>query len=138
MKDPYKVLGVPETADDTEIKKAYRRLAKKYHPDTNADNKEAEQKFKEITDAYEILGSEESRKKYHDSIMHDGGRNSEKSNQKHTKNKQNEHVDARNFEEQFSRFFGFNPKTKEKNKDIKPEDGNTMDTSRLFNSFFKL
>lgn len=63
-RDYYEVLGVPKNADQKQIKHAYRRLAKQYHPDTNQGNKEAEQKFKEITEAYEILSDEEKRKQY--------------------------------------------------------------------------
>lgn len=63
-KDYYKVLGVSRTASAAEIKKAYRKLAVKYHPDKNPDNAEAEKKFKEITEAYEVLGNAENRKKY--------------------------------------------------------------------------
>ena len=54
-KDYYEVLGLQKGADENEIKKAYRKLAKKYHPDTNQGNKEAELRFKEITEAYEVL-----------------------------------------------------------------------------------
>ena len=63
-KDYYEVLGVHKKADETEIKKAYRKLAKKYHPDTNAGNAQAEQKFKEATEAYSILSDPEKRKMY--------------------------------------------------------------------------
>jgi curved DNA-binding protein len=63
-KDYYKILGVSKNATQDEIKKAYRKLAKQYHPDKNQGNKEAEEKFKEISEAYEVLGNEENRKKY--------------------------------------------------------------------------
>lgn len=62
--DYYKTLGVSKTATDKEIKSAYRKLARKHHPDLNPDNKEAEQKFKEINEANEVLSDPENRKKY--------------------------------------------------------------------------
>ena len=70
-RDYYEVLGVDRTADAAALKKAYRKLAKKYHPDTNAGNKEAEQKFKEATEAYEVLSDEKKRKIY-DQFGHAG------------------------------------------------------------------
>jgi len=63
-KDYYKVLGVSREATDKEIKQAYRRLARQYHPDVNPGDKQAEEKFKEISEAYEILSDPEKRKKY--------------------------------------------------------------------------
>ena len=63
-KDLYAVLGVKRDADASQIKKAYRKLAKKYHPDSNAGNTEAEKKFKDISEANSILGDEEKRKIY--------------------------------------------------------------------------
>ena len=63
-RDYYEVLGVPKTADDSRIKRAYRKLAKKYHPDVNANNKAAEEKFKEVQEAYEVLSDQEKRKVY--------------------------------------------------------------------------
>lgn len=63
-KDYYKILGVDKSASQEEIKKAYRKLALKYHPDKNKGNKEAEEKFKEATEAYDVLYDSEKRKKY--------------------------------------------------------------------------
>ncbi len=63
-RDYYEVLGVDRNADDSELKSAYRKLAKKYHPDMNPGDKEAEAKFKEATEAYAILSDKEKRKKY--------------------------------------------------------------------------
>jgi molecular chaperone DnaJ len=60
----YKTLGVSKKATDEEIKKAYRKLARKYHPDRNPGDKEAEDKFKEISAAYDVLGDSEKRKEY--------------------------------------------------------------------------
>lgn len=64
QKDPYEVLEVSRSATDEEIKKAYRRLSKKYHPDLNRDNPQAEAKFKEINAAYEVLGDKQKRAQY--------------------------------------------------------------------------
>ena len=64
FKDYYATLGVAKTATEKEIKQAYRKLARKHHPDVNPGDKSAETKFKEINEAYEVLGDPEKRKKY--------------------------------------------------------------------------
>lgn len=63
-KDYYKILGVPKSASQADIKKKFRKLAVKYHPDKNKDNPSAEDKFKEINEAYEVLGDAKKRKQY--------------------------------------------------------------------------
>src|ERR1051326_5616256 len=63
-KDYYEILGIPRTASDTEIKKAFRKLARENHPDVAKNKKQAEEKFKEIKDAYEVLGDPPKQKKY--------------------------------------------------------------------------
>src|SRR5665811_1380256 len=63
-KDYYKVLGVDKKASQDDIKKAFRKLARKYHPDANPNNKAAEEKFKEIGEAYEVLKDPDKRSKY--------------------------------------------------------------------------
>src|SRR4051795_5726370 len=70
-RDPYEVLGVPRDADETQIKKAFRKLARELHPDVNRHDPDAEEKFKEAAEAYEILSDSERRATY-DRYGHDG------------------------------------------------------------------
>jgi len=70
-RDYYEILGVDKNATEQDIKKSYRKLAKQYHPDLNPDNAEAEQKFKEASEAYEVLGDTDKRARY-DQFGHAG------------------------------------------------------------------
>mgnify|MGYP000788215828 CR=1 FL=1 len=60
-RDYYEVLGVDKSASEDEIKRAYKKMARKYHPDLNPDNKEAEEKFKEVNEAYEVLSDSDKK-----------------------------------------------------------------------------
>jgi len=64
FRDYYETLGVSRSASEDEVKKAYRKLARKYHPDLNPNDKQAEEKFKEVQEAYEVLGDKEKRSRY--------------------------------------------------------------------------
>ena len=73
-RDYYEILGVSRNAADDELKSSYRKLALKYHPDRNPGNKEAEDRFKEAAEAYEVL-SDENKKAQYDRFGHDGLKN---------------------------------------------------------------
>ena len=70
-RDYYEVLGIDKSASETEIKKAYRKMAIKYHPDKNPDDKEAEDKFKEAAEAYDVLSDAQKKQRY-DQFGHAG------------------------------------------------------------------
>ena len=72
FKDYYKILGIPRSASQDDIKKAFRKLAREYHPDVAKDKKGGEAKFKEINEAYEVLGDPQNRSKY-DNLGTDAG-----------------------------------------------------------------
>ena len=82
MIDYYKILGVSEDADAKEIKAKYRKLAMKYHPDRNPDDKKAEEMFKTTSEAYEILGDENKRKEYDEKRKNKGNAGSQRFGEK--------------------------------------------------------
>lgn len=118
MKNPYEVLGINQNADKDEIKKAYRVLAKKYHPDTNRDNQEAEARFNEVHNAYLILTDDEKRT----ALNHELNKNTSSNKNKKVNDfdsifmpkgrKPKTQMNYQNTNQQFSDFFGFNPKGK--------------------------
>lgn len=85
--DYYRILEIKEDADFSDIKKKYRKLAIKYHPDKNPEDNEAVKKFREITEAYEILGDEKKRKEYDNKRKFKNGQENNKN--KNLKNKNN-------------------------------------------------
>ena len=140
MTDWYHVLQVSRQASEGEIKSAYRKLAKKYHPDAHPGDRECESRFREITEAYTILSDSKKRRKYDEEL---GSRTQKNTNESHTKASETaERAGKVNFEditESFEAFFGFNPRTKDVvnegklNPDRKA--GNPLDTTKLFEAF---
>lgn len=138
MTDLYQVLGVKRGATLTEIKKAYRKLAKKYHPDMNPNDLEAARKFEKVTQAYTILSDQEKREKYEREQQTQTTREKSTAKDTQTKNYQkrgDKNPNQMNFGEEFEQFFGFNPKTKEPAST--QEDKNSFDTSAMFRNYFQ-
>lgn len=137
----YRILGVAESATEEELKAAYRRLAKKYHPDSHPGDKECEKMFQAVNEAYSVLSNPQKRKKYDvqnrqnhgekRSAGQDGG--AAQSNY----DSADAGVDFENIHKTFERFFGFNPDTGNVTNEEKlnPGAGNPLDTTDLFERF---
>lgn len=143
MKDYYKILNVSMDANNDEIKKAFRNLAKKYHPDRNPDDKDSLRKFQEVNEAYEVLSKEESRKKYDTERSKFKGNNKEtnsRNNKSSNENRkyQDKSESIENLNKYFESFFGFNANSNEINKDKFKKQKNPIDTSKMFDSFFNI
>jgi curved DNA-binding protein len=109
FKDYYKIMEIPSTASQDEIKKAYRKLARKYHPDLNPNNKEAEMKFKEISEANEVLSDPETRKKYDEfgkDWKHADAIKAEQNRNRQSQNNSGQPFQGGQYEGDFSEFFG--------------------------------
>jgi DnaJ-class molecular chaperone len=128
MKDYYKILGVEESASTDDIKKAFRKLAREYHPDKTGGDKNKEKIFMEINEAYEILGNEENRKNYHNK----GKNNKNNPTQSNEKNYA-KGFDMNDFEKHFESFFGFSKEGEKVNK-----NSQKINTDNMFNSFFNI
>ncbi len=134
----YSILGITQEATSIEIKKAYRSLAKKYHPDTNPNNKVAQEKFTTITAAYEVLSDEKKRQEYDKKFNLKNTRQSNSS-----KNKQNSQTTSQATEfdfvktrQAFENFFGFDASTGEIVKEEKlKRNKNPLDTTDMFERF---
>ncbi|WP_027624805.1 J domain-containing protein [Clostridium lundense] len=142
MKNFYEILEVSRDATKDEIKKSFRNLAKKYHPDTNVNDKSLNEKFQEINEAYSVLSDEKSRKEYDKKIFktHDPLKNNKEKKKDDTYKKTTGDIkDAmENLNSKFEEFFGFKANTSEVKEDfLKNGSKNPMDTSDIFNSFFK-
>ena len=104
----YRILGIFENADENEIKSKYRKLAMKYHPDRNPDDKKAEEMFKKISEAYEVLGDKKKRKEYDKKLRENNNKASEG---EHTDtNKKETEGNAKKGAETFYKNFSANPK----------------------------
>lgn len=148
-KNPYEILGVSKTAEEKEIRKAFRALAKKYHPDVNPGNAEAEEKFREVNQAYEILSDEKKRAKLdqeleggfgQDSRTFQGGFASQKGQTTRNSNSNRSsasygNMDFQKFDGMFEEFMGMPPKKKNKSgSGASPMD--FADVSNKFADFF--
>lgn len=134
MNEFYQVLGVKRDAGADEIKKAYRALAKKLHPDLNPGDKAAEAKFKEINDAYQTLSDPQKRKAYdaEQSAATSGPRKAARPAQASGPAR----VDFANMQQNFSQFFGFDARTGAVTDEEKlTGKKNPLDTTDLFERF---
>ena len=105
-KDYYKILGVPRNASQDDIKKSFRKLAVKYHPDKNQGNKQAEEKFKEISEANEVLSDPEKRKKY-DEVGENWKQYEEMNRQRQSRSRSTQYSsDSSGFSDFFESIFG--------------------------------
>ena len=112
MNEYYRSLGVQPNASPDELKKAYRKLAKQYHPDLHPGDQEAEARFKEINEAYEILSDPAKRKKYDEQQQGTTQRRQAPNGAKTaTRTPKGGPVDFSQMQGGFAQFFGFDPKT---------------------------
>lgn len=139
MQSYYEILGVKRNAPAEELKTAYRKLARIYHPDVNPGNKEAEEKFKLINEAYNTLINEEARKAYDaklDGVKGNQARDAKKTPAGGTQ-AQAPGVDFKNMDKMFKDFFGFDPKTNEINSNLnKEKKKNPLDATEAFEKYF--
>ncbi len=140
MENLYQVLGIAENAPEEEIKAAYRKLAKKYHPDAHPGDVACEKKFREINEAYSVLSSPEKRKKYDETHGRAGGDSEPDFRRDAGRRQQSARpagVDFENIHKSFEQFFGFNPETKDVTNEQKLNPGakNPLDTTDLFERF---
>ena len=146
MKDYYEILGVSETSSKDEIKKAFRSLAKKYHPDRNGNDENAIKKFQEVNEAYEVLSNEDSKKSYDEKKTN--FKNAHKKKNENSKNNKTDNdfsektrskkESMEDLNQYFANFFGFDPTSNNINKDKLKKQDNPIDTSNMFESFFKM
>lgn len=138
IKNYYQMLGVAKNAAEEEIKAAFRKLAKKYHPDAHPGDEECEQKFREINEAYRILGDAEQRKKYDEELQQaKSAKKTGQEKQSVPRQRNNQEVDFENIHQSFASFFGFDPREKKitNEEKLNPRAANPLDTTDLFERF---
>lgn len=138
MNEYYQKLGVQPDVSPEELKKAYRTLAKKYHPDLHPGDHTAETRFKEINEAYEILSDPEKRKKYDDQQQAAQPHETFKKKTKTTTHTPTGgQVDFSQMQSGFAQFFGFDPKTGQvvNEEKVSGKRKNPLDTTDLFERF---
>jgi curved DNA-binding protein len=139
--DYYKILGVIENATEDEIKKSYRKIAKRYHPDTNPGDQEAERKFKEAAEAYGVLSDAEKRKAYdHERSKAYGTVTGQNRPEGKTRTFQKAPgFDFNHMSSNFEQFFGFHPGTGKVNEDkLNPDrktKANPIDMTEMFERY---
>lgn len=139
--DYYKVLGVTEQADDEQIKQAYRKQAKKYHPDLNPGNEETEEKFKDVVEAYEVLGDAAKRKEYDVKRKTTDGCSYNASNVERDENTVKSDINIANFARDVEKYFGFSFSRTQKESRGKNGSGNRknpLDVTEMFEAFMKI
>jgi len=143
VKDYYKILEISINANKDDIKKSFRSLAKKYHPDRNANDENALRKFQEVNEAYEVLSNEDSRIEYDKKLSNFKQNNNKETNSKNNKtnNEKKKYQDKsesiENLNKYFESFFGFDANTNQVNTDKLKKQKNPIDTSDMFENFFK-
>lgn len=149
LDNPYEILAIAKDASEAEIKKAYRKLAKKYHPDVNRGNKEAEMKFKAVGEAYNILSDKTKRANYDKTAQQKEQEENEDRRKASRQRKAsgapiNQEFDianmAQGMTQGFERFYGFDPKSGEITREEKlnpnaKKKKNPLDTSAMFERF---
>jgi len=136
--DYYGILEVTKDATEEEIKKSYRRLSKKYHPDANPGNAEAEKRFKDISEAYAVLGDKKKRQEYDKKNLNENkktGKNSHGTVKKESGFSYTD-FDLENMSYQFEQFFGFHPKNgKTDMRQGRKNGANPIDMTDMFEKF---
>lgn len=135
--DYYKILGVSEQAEEEQIKQAYRKLAKKYHPDLNPNSPEAEEKFKNIVEAYKTIGDADKRKEY-DLKRKKTGADRNTGNTVSAKTSDRNMAD---FTKDMEKYFGFSfagGQTEKRKQGTDSKKKNPLDVTEMFEAFMKI